>query len=400
MAGIPDEASKTLTKLGKANIPVISEYVKTLRKKFNKSEQNEAEKNYYVVEKIKIKIKKLTGNFVLYKPPKAENYLFAAIFEKVSLHDLGLDSGPIDQLGLHTTVVIFTPDKLGQTKIKLWPGQLGTALRGLAPPGRAVLRIEQGLNSFSRLADGASGETADLFREIGIKNLNDLTVELRRALESPTITATIMHWADWPDPFKLKGTTFSKVSILLEKGAGGKKSVQAWGDFRLPDDPDKTYFLWGGYKSTARAFGLGTDKISMDSLMVFVDAIQAVSGSRFRALDVVRKLPLEDITIKNKKYKSYEPGVFPNAKTFIVTYAQNETVTVADTKKKGPFLEAHGSADILKWATGKLDAYIYPDEGRYEVDAEVSSLHPLPMSSTKFTIRANESAGEPPHDGI
>jgi hypothetical protein len=377
-AKLPKDASKTLNSLKKAKIPVISKIVAKVQKKFSKDASN-----YYVVKEMKVG--KLKATFALYKPKGTKKYLFAAILPNVSLKDLGLDAGPLDQVALKPAIILYSMEKLGSQKVSSWPGALGKTLKGLAPNGSTNLSISDALNVYARLDKGASGETAKLLGKIGLK-LSDVTTEVRRD-KKKKITVSMMRWGSWEDPFGFKGATFKDVTIRLEKDKKKNSTAQAWGDFVLAK---KTYFLWGGQSTgptrNGRAFGLGAKEITMQSMMDFVDTMPAMSTYKFGSA-VSAQLPLDKVTIKNKNYKAYKAGVFPDTKTFTVFYA-DKGEEVATTGKKGPLFAASGAARIINWDAASLTAKIDPKNGKYYADAKMGTgdIKPLPMSNASFKI--------------
>ena len=330
-AALPGDAAATLDSMQRDGLPAVSGLAGDLKSKFSK-----AGKDYYATPEIKVR--GLKGVFTLYKPTPKSKYVFAAIVGKTSLASLGIDTGPLDQIGLQSVVLVYAPEKLGAVNVARWPGKLGGALKALTPSARNTqLTVNKSLNVFLRLAGGASGEFPALLKKVGLK-LENLTATVRVGKErgKSVKTAEIMHWGTWKNPFAFKGASFRDVSILLKQDAKKNRTVQAWGDFTLKKS---TYFLWGGVTSgrtkKGRAFGMGARPLSMKAMLDFADAIPEFNKYKFGA-KVAGALPfsLNDIKISNTSYKAYRPGVFPKPNTFTVFYAE-PGITVANTRKRG-----------------------------------------------------------------
>lgn len=377
---LPAGAADTL---GQASMPGIENLAGALKGKFK------GKNNYFATPRIKVG--KVTGIFALYKPAGARKFIFAAILGKTSLSSLGVNTGPLDQIGIGSAVAVFSPDALGAKDVKKWPGQLGSTLTGLTPSAtNTTLNIGESLNVFLRLADGKSGEFPALLKKVGLK-INNLTanVRLTKQRRKWVPSVTIMHWGAWKDPFAFKGASFRDVSILLKQDARKNRTVQAWGEFTLKKS---TYFLWGGVTAgptkKGRAFGMGARSLSMKALMDFTDALPEFNKYKFGS-KVAGALPfsLNDIKISNTRYKAYRPGIFPTPRTFTVFYAE-PGIDVANTNKKGPIFAANGTARILGWNASSYNANIDPRAGKLNVRGRVSSpkLDPIPMSDTVYRI--------------
>jgi len=401
LAALPTDADTLLTELEGAEIPVISEAVGDTKSKFKKKG-----KDYY--EAPKIKIGKVEATLILYKTQGAKKYMFAVAVENLSLNGLGLETGPLDQLKLGKSVVVYLKERLGSRKASKWPGKLGEFLKDLSPPSGGKLKFDQGLNFFARLDKGASGKTADLLKAAGL-DMETITVEARRfvaekkssnapkkknsTLKPARAEAKVMRWGDWKDPFGFKGASLKNMTISLKEDVKKNKTFQAWGDFVLKSKP---YFLWGGQSSgkskNGRAFGLGAKEISMKSVMDFVDTMPAMSSLKFGKA-VSDKLPLADIKIKNDDFVAYKADVFPDKDTFIIFYADNG-MDVANTGKTGPLFSAGGSATILKWDAASLKMTIDPKNGKYDANASMGTgdLSPLPMGNAGFSISVDKPA--------
>lgn len=377
---LPAGAAETL---GQASLPGVTNLARSLKGKFK------GNGNYFVTPRIKAG--KLTGVFSLYKPAGSRKFIFGAILGNTSLASLGVNTGPLDQIGIGSAVAIYSPEKLGTLDVKKWPGQLGRTLTRLTPSTtNTKLEIGKSLSVFLRLADGKSGEFPALIKKVGLKLANlTATVQLTKQKRKWVPSVTIMHWGAWKDPFAFKGASFRDVSILLKQDARKNKSVQAWGDFTLKKN---TYFLWGGVTSgrtkKGRAFGMGARSLSMKALMDFADALPEFNKYGFGS-KVAGALPfsLNDIKISNTRYKAYRPGIFPTPSTFTVFYAE-PGIEVANTRKKGPVFAANGTARILGWNASSYNANIDPRAGKLKVHGRVSSpkLDPLPMSDTIYRI--------------
>ncbi|MFT5488192.1 MAG: hypothetical protein ACI9JL_000885 [Paracoccaceae bacterium] len=383
-AALPGDAARTLSDMQRDGLPPVSGLARDLQSKFAK-----AGKDYYATPEITVR--GLKGTFTLYKPTPKGKYVFAAIIGKTSLASLGINTGPLDQVGLQSVVIVYAPEKLGAVNVAPWPGKLGSALKTLTPSATNTrLTVNKSLNVFLRLAGGASGEFPTLLKKVGLK-LENLTASVRIGKErrKSVKTVEIMHWGTWKDPFAFKGASFRDVSILLKQDARKNKTVQAWGDFTLKRN---TYFLWGGVTSgrtkKGRAFGMGARSLSMKALMDFTDALPEFNKYKFGS-KVAGALPfsLNDIKISNPSYKPYRPGVFPRPNTFTVFYAE-PGIEVANTRKKGPIFAANGTARILGWNASSYNANIDPRAGKLKIRGRVSSpkLDPIPMSDTLYLI--------------
>lgn len=386
-AALPNDAAATLTSLEKSKLPVVSGLTASLKNKFTRTG-----KGYYTTKPMTAR--GLKGTFALYKPSAKAKYVFAAILGKTTLASLEIDTGPLDQIGMQSVVVVFSPKKLGAVDVAKWPGKLGSALQALAPSARDTrLTINQSLNVFLRLAAGTSGEFPALLKQVGLK-LDNLTATVRvgKKRKKTVKTVQIMHWGAWKNPFSFTGASFRDVSILLEQDSKKNNTVQAWGDFKLKK---KKYFLWGGIvsgpKTKARAFGMGARSLPLKAVLDFADALPKFSKYQFGS-KVSNALPfsLNDIKISNTAFKSYSPGKFPAPNTFTVFYAE-PGIKVANTRKKGPVFAANGTARILGWNASSLNADIDPRAGKLKIQGRISSpkLNPLPMSDTRYLIDVN-----------
>lgn len=377
---LPAGAADTL---GRASLPGVENLASSLKGKFK------GKNNYFTTPRIKVG--KVTGVFALYKPAGSRKFIFAAILGKTSLSSLGVNTGPLDQVGIGSAVAVFSPDALGEKDVKKWPGELGRTLTALTPSAtNTKLKIGKSLNVFLRLADGKSGEFPALIKKVGLKLKNlTATVQLAKQRRKWVPNVTIMHWGAWKDPFAFKGASFRDVSILLKQDARKNRTVQAWGDFTLKNN---TYFLWGGITAgrtkKGRAFGMGARSLSMKALMDFADALPEFNKYKFGS-KVAGALPfsLNDIKISNTRYKAYRPGNFPTPSTFTVFYAE-PGIEVANTRKKGPIFAANGTARILGWNASSYNANIDPRAGKLKIRGRVSSpkLDPIPMSDTVYRI--------------
>lgn len=386
-AALPGDATKTLNGMKQEGLPLVSGFAGDLGNKFTK-----IGKNYYATKQITVR--GLKGTFALYKPTQRSKYVFAAILGKTSLASLKINTGPLDQIGMQSIVVVYAPEKLGAVNVARWPGKLGAALKALTPSATNTrLTVNKSLNVFLRFDGGASGEFPALLRKVGLK-LKDLTASVRIGKErrKSAKTVQIMRWGNWKDPFAFKGASFRDVSILLKQDARKNKTVQAWGDFTLKKN---TYFLWGGITSgrtkKGRAFGMGARSLSMKAVLDFADALPEFNKYRFGA-KVAGALPfsLNDIKISNPSHKAYRPGLFPTPRTFTVFYAE-PGIEVATTGKKGPIFAANGTARILGWNASSYNANIDPRAGILKVRGRVSSpkLDPIPMSDTTYLWDVN-----------
>jgi hypothetical protein len=386
-AALPGDAAATLTDMKQANLPVVSGLADSLKGKFTKTG-----KDYYTTKQITVRGQK--GIFALYKPGSKAKYIFAAILGETSLASLDIETGPLDQIGMQSVVVVFSPKNLGAVDVAKWPGKLGSTLEALAPSAKYTrLTVNNSLNVFLRLAGGASGEFPALLKTVGMKLENlTATVWVGKKRKKTIKTVSIMHWGKWKDPFAFKGASFGDVSILLEQDPKKNRTVQAWGNFTLKK---KTHFLWGGIVSgptkKGRAFGMGARNLSMKALLDFADALPEFNKYQFGS-KVAKALPfsLNDIKISNTSYKAYRPGIFPTPNTFTVFYAE-PGIVVANTRKKGPIFAANGTAKILGWKASSLEADINPRAGKLKIDGRISSpkLKPLPMSDTTYLIDVN-----------
>lgn len=383
-AALPGDAAATLTGMKRDGLPLVSGLAGDLGNKFTR-----IGKDYYATKQITVR--GLKGTFALYKPTTKGKYVFAAILGKTSLAALKIDTGPLDQIGMQSIVVVYAPEKLGAVNVARWPGKLGGALKALTPSAANTrLTVNKSLNVFLRLAGGASGEFPALLRKVGLK-LENLTASVRIGKQGrrSVKAVEIMHWGSWKDPFAFKGASFRDVSILLKQDARKNKTVQAWGDFTLKKN---TYFLWGGVTAgrtkKGRAFGMGARSLSMKAVLDFADALPEFNKYKFGS-KVAGALPfsLNDIKISNPSHKPYRPGVFPTPRTFTVFYAE-PGIEVANTRKKGPIFAANGTARILGWNASSYNANIDPRAGKLKIRGRVSSpkLDPIPMSDTVYLL--------------
>jgi hypothetical protein len=192
---LPADAADTL---GQASLPGVGNLASSLKGKFK------GKNNYFTTPRIKVG--KVTGIFALYKPAGSRKFIFAAILGKTSLASLGVNTGPLDQVGIGSAVAVFSPDALGEKDVKKWPGTLGRTLTALTPSAtNTKLKIGKSLNVFLRLADGKSGEFPALIKKIGLKLKNlTATVEFAKLGRKWVPSVTIMHWGAWKDPFAFR----------------------------------------------------------------------------------------------------------------------------------------------------------------------------------------------------
>jgi len=383
-AALPGDAAATLNTMQRDGLPVVSGLAGDLQNKFTK-----IGKDYYATKQITVR--GLKGIFALYKPTPGGKYVFAAVLGKTSLAALKINTGPLDQIGMQSIVVVYAPEKLGAVNVASWPGKLGGALKALTPSTTNTrLTVNKSLNVFLRLAGGASGEFPALLKKVGLK-LENLTATVRIGKErrKSTPSVEIMHWDAWKDPFAFRGASFRDVTILLKQDAKKNRTVQAWGDFTLKKN---TYFLWGGVTAgrtkKGRAFGMGARSLSMKAVLDFADALPEFNKYNFGS-KVAGALPfsLNDITISNPTHRAYTPGIFPVPNTFTVFYAE-PGIEVANTRKKGPIFAANGTARILGWNASSYNANIDPRAGKLKIRGRVSSptLDPIPMSDTVYLL--------------
>jgi hypothetical protein len=390
--GLPKEVTSVLSSLEKADIPVIPGLVKQLESKLEK-----VESNYYAKS---MKLGNLQGTWVAYQPPKQSKYLFAAVFQDISLETLGLETGPLDQVSLSPVVFVYSLEDMGTLDVHDWPGTLGKDLKGLAPPSSsksAKLRFDKGVNVFLRLGKGSSDELSKLFEAVGLE-MNQVTAEVRRGAEpkenedddppaKKPASAELMVWGTWKEPFRLANASFKDVTILVDRDEQNNKTFEAWGDFTLAGN---SYFLWGaetaGLTRVGRAFGLAASKLGLDAITDFADAMPVFSQFKLGSA-VASKLPLNKVKILNENYKSHARGEYPDSESFIVFYA-SEDEPVAHTGKKGPLFEASGEAQIFAWKATSLQADIDPENKKLHVVASMGTpkLDSLPMAKAAFNI--------------
>jgi len=405
-ATLPAPAQSMFDEVKNLDIPVLPEAIQDLAGKFVKK----SDTHYEITD---TGIGDVNGRLVMYKPSGATDWLFAAVFKNVSLSNLGFSEGMLDQLALKRLIIIHSKAGRGLTSVANWRGNLGTELKDYSKNAGKKISIEAGLNVYARLDTGASGETAKLLKAAGLA-LDKITLEAHRTVtkskskskktgkksttKNVDLTIQAHHREAWQKPFGLSGTALKKITLQLNKDARNNKTFQAWGNFILKG---KTYFLWAaqakGPTKIGRAFGLGGKSIALSVVMDFVDAMPAFSRYKFGKA-VKAKLPIKDIKIKNTRYTAYTQGVFPKSESFSVFYAE-PGMEVADTGRKagpkGPLLAINGTAKIMKWEAGTINADIDPSAGILNASGEMQSaeLAPLPMTNASFLVGVNKGRG-------